>query len=148
MVVRNLPQTIQALALQPLPTSVLFLEASRSADALDESEIVPFNGNPPYPVAAPSSDEAYTLKMLDVMSGRRARNEEELVLEMEGWSQQHAERELIRELSEWETAAAFLESYEASPRHVAMARNSLWWCARRVNCIFTSASRTRAEGTT
>ncbi|KAL4263556.1 hypothetical protein AB1N83_009735 [Pleurotus pulmonarius] len=148
MLIRSLPPALHALALQPLPTSELFLEASRSADALDESEVAPFDGKPPYAAAPPSSDEVYTSKMLDVMSGRRARHEREASHEMERWSQQHVESELIRELADWNTTAELVQSYKASPWHVAMARNHLWWHARWVSCIFTSASRTRAEGST
>lgn len=148
MVVQSLPTVLLALASQPLPMSQLFLEASESADNLDESGITPFDDDPPYAAEPQSSepDRAYTLKMVDVMSGRRARRERQRDAEMETKPHQCIERRLIQELGEWEALNTFLRSYEASPNHTAMARNRLWWRARSVNNLFVMASKYRARG--
>ncbi|KAF4603094.1 hypothetical protein EYR38_001669 [Pleurotus pulmonarius] len=142
--VQSLPPTLIALAAQPLPTSKLFLEASQSADNLDESEIAGFDGDPPYVIAQPSpNDAAYIEKMVDVMSGRRARHERDTTTETDSMSSQCIERALIDELRDWTALATFLQSYEADPCHTAMARNRLWWRARTVNNLFVAALEVR-----
>lgn len=134
-----------ALASQPLPTTQLFLEASQSADNLDESEIAAFNCDPPYVATILPCNEAYIAKMVDVMSGRCARHERDMVVEMESMSSQTVERALIDELGQWEDLATFLQTYEADPCHVAMARNRLWWRARNVKHLFDEALKSRAR---
>lgn len=146
--IQSLPMALLALASEPLPTSHLFLDASESADNLDESEITQFDGDPPYAAQPPSTepDSVYLEKMLDVMSGRRARHERQRDTEMERKSHECIERELIHELGEWEALAIVLETYEASASHNAMAHNRLWWRARIVNNLFIAASKIRASG--
>ncbi|KDQ27092.1 hypothetical protein PLEOSDRAFT_159000 [Pleurotus ostreatus PC15] len=146
--IQSLPTALLALASEPLPTSPLFLEASESADNLDESEITQFDGDPPYVAQPPSTepDGDYLEKMLDVMSGRRARHERQRDAEMECKSHECIERELIDELGEWEALATILETYKASASHNAMARNRLWWRARIVNNLFVAASKIHARG--
>lgn len=122
------------------------MEASQSANNLDESEIACFDGDPPYANAPPTSDAEYLEKMVDVMSGRRARHERDMDTETDCMTGQSVERTLSHELGEWEGLANFLESYEAEPCHIAMAHNKLWWRARTVNNLFTAALKARTRG--
>ncbi|KAI5999188.1 hypothetical protein EDD15DRAFT_2128141, partial [Pisolithus albus] len=65
-----------AFAVTPLPTSSLFHEASRSADALDETDLYIWEQEPPYDYPEPivmAPEVQYTKKMVDVMFGRRWR---------------------------------------------------------------------------
>ncbi|KIM52699.1 hypothetical protein SCLCIDRAFT_140532, partial [Scleroderma citrinum Foug A] len=60
----------------PLPTSPLFLEATQSADALDETDLPRWEKEPPYAYAEPDStteEETFTCHLVDVMLGWRVR---------------------------------------------------------------------------
>ncbi|KAF9494124.1 hypothetical protein BDN71DRAFT_1432056 [Pleurotus eryngii] len=139
--IQSLPTALLVLASEPLPTSHLFLEASESADNLDESEITQFDGDPPYVAQPPSAepDIVYLEKMLDVMSGRQARHKMQRDTEIECKSRECIERE-------WEALATILETYEASASHNTMAHNRLWWHARIVNNLFIVALKFRVGG--
>lgn len=153
----SLPIRLTELAAHLLPTSELYEQALRSSDALDESEVALFDGDPPYVLAphdeADSEAEAsYTLKMVDVASGRRARLEmayqEEVGTRADTFDSpsgfgQFIEQELMKELNDWKGLAEALGTYTASRRHVAMAHVQLEWRARRVSYLFNLALEVR-----
>ena len=59
-----------------LPTSPLFLEATQSADALDESDLPQWEKEPPYSYVEPDStpeEEGFTRNLVDVLLGRHVR---------------------------------------------------------------------------
>ena len=71
-----LPPSLLSFARKPLTTSHLFHEASRSADALDESELYIWEQEPPYNHLEPATtplEERFTGNMVDVLLGRRWR---------------------------------------------------------------------------
>ncbi|KIN98610.1 hypothetical protein M404DRAFT_157473 [Pisolithus tinctorius Marx 270] len=74
--VPSLPPALIAYATIPLPMSPLFLEAAESADALDESDLLKWEREPPYTYAKPDptpEEQRFTRNLVDVMLGRHAR---------------------------------------------------------------------------
>ncbi|KIO07199.1 hypothetical protein M404DRAFT_24275 [Pisolithus tinctorius Marx 270] len=78
-VISSVPSLLPALiayATIPLPMSPLFLEAAESADALDESDLLKWEREPPYTYAEPDptpEEQRFTCNLVDVMLRRRAR---------------------------------------------------------------------------
>ncbi|KIN93739.1 hypothetical protein M404DRAFT_170382 [Pisolithus tinctorius Marx 270] len=74
-VISSIPALLPLLiahATKFLPTSSLFLEAARSADALDESDLPRWEEDPPYMDSEPDStlqEERFTQNLIDVMLG-------------------------------------------------------------------------------
>ncbi|KIJ09167.1 hypothetical protein PAXINDRAFT_87851 [Paxillus involutus ATCC 200175] len=70
----DLPLALVTLARAPIPDSPLFHKALCSVDALDESELHHWDGDPPYlqPVPADTIEEKrFTRNLIDVMFGHR-----------------------------------------------------------------------------
>ncbi|KAH7903933.1 hypothetical protein BJ138DRAFT_1119906 [Hygrophoropsis aurantiaca] len=77
---KSLPPALIALAATALPTSDIFYDALQGCTVLDESELIPWDYEPPYAMAEPPDipDEAlHTEKLVDILHGRRCRQERE-----------------------------------------------------------------------
>jgi len=62
--------------MKSLPSSPLFLEAAQSTEALDESDLPQWEGEPPYSYAEPDStpqEERFTHNLVEVMLSRQIR---------------------------------------------------------------------------
>jgi len=141
--VPQLPSSLISLAATSLPTSNLFYEASRSADALDESDLYIWECDPPYNYPEPdrTADEVrHTKNMVDVMFGRRWRlsktarderalrfvdgNAKELLVEMV--------TDLAGRIHRWIAVASKVAEMEEDGRKRAMADCWLCWQARDI----------------
>ncbi|KAI6000029.1 hypothetical protein EDD15DRAFT_2362610 [Pisolithus albus] len=73
LAIPDLPLSLLSLASTPLPTSTLFRDASHSADALDKSDLIIWEQEPPYAFPEPimmAHEVQYTKNMVDVMLGQ------------------------------------------------------------------------------
>lgn len=145
------PSHIQQTAEFPLPTSYLFLEATRSADALDESELSVWDSLPPYDAPAPRNafvDRTYTENLMDVMHGRRLRQARERQAARaciaEGQGRDEAREEILGLIVDGEQRYAALEAvlrdYDGCDRHVRIAHLNLQWVARDVCMLYDELS--------
>jgi len=136
------PQLVlQASIPLPNPNSYFFAQALSSADNLDESDLWRWDLEPPY-IASPSDvlSEEYTENLIEVMHGRRLRQQQERDqargAELVGMS--HRERreailvELKAVLESWQRLDSFLPEYRGSVREVFMAKHLMRWRARTV----------------
>ena len=137
-----LPPELIALAIIPLPTSYLFHEASRDADALDESELNYWDIDPPFFQPEPvdtAEEQRLTKNLADVMIGRRVRLENETRIDLAKRYKSGDRELLVRELREVATRM-FREWVKlkdkiaacTARRHKEMAESLLQWCARIV----------------
>ena len=132
-----------SFATQSLPTSDLFHEASRSADALDESELYLWEQHPLYNYSEPAVtpyEERFTKNMVDVLLGRRWRLAK---VARDGRALQFVNGEvqvilheiaddLVRHIHEWVKVASHVAGIEESGRNRAMAECWLRWQARDI----------------
>jgi hypothetical protein len=145
----QLPAALISLALLPLPNTYLFLEAYKSADNLDESDLGQWDLDPPYdllrvPEDTPS-EERFTVNLVDVMHGRRLRQEEE---EKDRWNNQrgpNVRENILQEigpaLERWQSLARYLKTYQATSREVRMAEHLLQWRARKIHWLYKELIR-------
>jgi hypothetical protein len=132
-------------ALTKLPDSApLFLEALQSADNLDESDLGCWDSRPPFVpqrvIADERSEARFTERLVEVMHGRRLRQQRERdkMRVMENHGKYVAEvvgalhREISQGVQEWQSLSAFIQDYNAGPRERRMADHYVEWCARKV----------------
>ncbi|KII82920.1 hypothetical protein PLICRDRAFT_180920 [Plicaturopsis crispa FD-325 SS-3] len=143
----TLPQALRDTAAFDLPThSTFFLEASRSADALDESELAEWDRLPPYPSPAPPDifrERTYTDNLSDLMDGRRLREERARISDFRAQYVRGTagSRETMIALIEaaredWKSAAEALKGDVGCPRHRKMADNYMRWQARTACVLY------------
>ncbi|KAI5982849.1 hypothetical protein EDD15DRAFT_2376808 [Pisolithus albus] len=137
--VPDLPSSLISLASTPLPTSTLFHDASRSADALDESDLSIWEQEPPYAYPEPTAtvhEVQYTKNLVDVMLGRRWRLSKAV---RDGRALQFIDEEflvgtlkdLTGRISRWSSVASRVAGSE-SGRNREMAHCWLQWQARDI----------------
>lgn len=134
------------LAIKQLPTSDLFLSALQDDGDVDESGLDQWDLPPPYAKSHELSSSTYTVNLVDVVHGRRMRNDlKEGRDRMEAHRQRprfHGVRQATLTLQRVE-----LEGYEAAMKHIeeygcdnsymsgVMTRHFLQWSARRVYAL-------------
>ncbi|KIO04382.1 hypothetical protein M404DRAFT_130349 [Pisolithus tinctorius Marx 270] len=132
-----------AHATKSLPTSSLFLEAARSSDALDESDLPRWEEDPPYMDSEPDStlqEERFTQNLIDVMLGRRMRLSNESKVQRERRFAEGDHKlifaELVDDLKEqiarWSAAIDIVGSRVSGGRNNRMAACWLQWRAREI----------------
>jgi len=132
-----------AHATKSLPSSPLFLEAAQSAEALDESDLPQWEGEPPYSYAEPDStpqEERFTHNLVEVMLGRRIRLSNEANAQrgrrFENGDHELILTELIHNITE--QMVRWLAIYDAVGEGVSGGRNDqmaacwLQWKAREI----------------
>src|ERR1700722_4445789 len=137
-----LPSQLVSLALLPLPDprSFFFAQALQSAAPLDESDLGRWDSDPPFPEASYVPSELYMERLIDVMHGRRLRQqgERDRAREVQCMGMSSVERqatislELKTVLEEWRRLNSFLPEYRVSVWEVRMAEHLLQWRARTV----------------
>jgi hypothetical protein len=127
----------------PDPTSYFFAQAHSSAENLDESDLGKWDSEPPYPATLVAMDppgEVYTQRLIEVMHGRRlrqqgecdqARNEQCVGMSSEKRREVIA-CELKTALEQWRRLDGLLSEYRGSDREVLMANHLLQWQARTI----------------
>jgi len=132
--------SLLSFAMKPLPTSHLFHEASRSVDALDESELHLWEQDPPYNYVEPATtslEECFTKNMVDVLLGRRwrlakaVRDERTLRFtngEVQGILHEIADV-LVGCIHRWTKVVSRITGMEDSSRNRAMTECWLYWQA-------------------
>jgi hypothetical protein len=120
------------------PNTPIFQEAFRSADAMDESELPPYELDPPYmPPSYPTDtnrEQDYTDKMVEVLHGRLMRERQTFEdhrmrsLSREGLRRER-EQEFVTLLGKWKALNTYLEGYQAGQREMKMALHLLQWRA-------------------
>ena len=132
-----------SFARKPLTTSHLFHEASRSADALDESELYLWEQEPPYDYLEPATtplEERFTRNMVDVLLGRRwrlakAARDERALCFANGEAQDilhEIANDLVGRIHRWAKVVSHITGMEDSGRNRAMAECWLYWQARDI----------------
>jgi hypothetical protein len=150
----TLPTRLVSQAEQPLPVSAtLFLEALASCDNLDESELDQWDSPPPYhPSVDPTdtpSEMHYTDRLIEVMHGRRLRQQREMDQRRARMLQkvprergcEQIKHDLKVALCEWNHLDEYLHTYRAGDREVKMAKHLLHWRARLVLHLKTISDR-------
>ena len=132
--------SLLSFAMKPLPTSHLFHEASRSVDALDESELHLWEQDPPYNYVEPATtslEECFTKNMVDVLLGRCwrlakvVRDERALRFtngEVQGILHEIADV-LVGCIHRWTKVVSRITGMEDSSRNRAMTECWLYWQA-------------------
>jgi hypothetical protein len=136
-----LPPRLVSQALFPLPdaTAYLFAQALQSPENLDESELGQWDNDLPYLSASShvldsQSERRFTDKLVEVMHGRRLRQERERNTQLAALpSSERVEairKELLSARVHWESLDKYLPNYLAGDRERRMAEHLLHWCAR------------------
>jgi hypothetical protein len=135
---------VQALFPLPNPSSYLFSQSLASSENLDESELNKWDCDPPYAAEDypdGSQDEMiFTERLIEVMHGRRLRQERESDQEREELFQEDQTSpemqiswmrcELAFTITHWETLDDCVAKYQAQDREYRMASHRLQWAAR------------------
>ena len=152
-----LPPHLVALAQEPLPNSELFRAVCRSADEYDESGLEQWDRNPPYseskdpdPTDSPA-ERAWTLKLVDVVNGRRTREFAEFTQSLADKYkdqpvvnyQRELQEDLIDGLGCYKDLEEVVRGYDGGAREVTMARNRLQWWARRLYWVYMEIERVK-----
>lgn len=140
----DLPAIILHHALKPLPNTDLFRQAVCSANALEESEVALWEGDPPYSVKVTEGEEAmdvrYTLLMIDVLNGRRYRTRQARFVQfaqeldhgdLNAFILEHIE-DLEMYVDRWNTLKDLTIPEGAADRAAMMGRSAIEWCAKDV----------------
>ncbi|KIK14391.1 hypothetical protein PISMIDRAFT_117105, partial [Pisolithus microcarpus 441] len=136
----DLPSSLLSFASMLLPTSTLFCDASHSTDALDESNLIIWEQEPPYAFPEPimmAHEVQYTKNMVDVMLGQHWRLSQavrnECVLLFIDGKELLARilKDLTGHISRWSTVASCMTGSE-SGRNMEMAYCWLRWQARDI----------------
>jgi hypothetical protein len=134
-----LPELLIAMALMPLPnrSSFFFQQALESANNLDESGLDEWDKPPPYqslPSPDSPSEQQYTLRLIDVLNGRRLRIYREDAKSRKLLSGKGATSDLQRAISEhveeWHNLGGLLKDYAGCERHRSIGKNLHEWHAR------------------
>jgi hypothetical protein len=111
---------------------------------LDESDFGRWDVRPPFEpqpwVTDAASEERFTDSVVEVMHGRRLRQqrEQDRVRVAESWGKATAEivkglrKEIADGLVEWQAVGAFLPGYVAGSRELQMAEHYVMWQAQKV----------------
>lgn len=145
----SLPSDLLKQALQPLPEhTYLFQEALASADNLDETDLQQWDLGPPYVHNTPSdsvTEMRYTERLLEVMHGRRLRQQQEreqerkvLCGEKSVELREILELELTAAWEEWKVGKEFIVDYEGGAQEMTMAQLWVQWLARTVYYFHTT----------
>ena len=139
-----------------LPTSSLFLEATQSADALDESELPSWEKDPPYNAEPDSTlnEQLFTRNLVDVMLGRCSRLSDEMRTQRANWFEKRGQElftELVHSITEqmarWTAIYDVVQGCaESSRRHDQMAACWLQWQARDIHRITEEAQELEIGG--
>ena len=128
-----------------LPTSPLFLEATQSADALDESELPSWENDPPYNAEPDSTpdEQIFTRNLVDVMLGRCSRLSDEMKAQrakrFEKRDQElftESVHSIVERVARWAAVYDVVQGcLDSSRRHDRMAACWLQWQARDIHRI-------------
>jgi hypothetical protein len=145
-----LPDRLYDLARINFNDSELYRKALESAENLDESEMPQLDLDPPYPPPSYQTDTpnemAYTLKMVDVMNGRRERLERlcdhERVVSCTSKQElrMRLEHDLETAFKDWKRLDKIMETCDSDgdPRALTMSRHLLQWRARTVLNLYNT----------
>ncbi|KAF8055775.1 hypothetical protein FPV67DRAFT_1456635 [Lyophyllum atratum] len=137
------PPDLVTTALLPMPeTSTFFLQASRSADLLDETGLDMWDAGPPYVTTLLSNtpyEMQFTKRLEQVVHGRRTRLLRAREMMQEDLPLPVLQEALAQAVHEWEAGAAFISLYrefEDGHREREMARVWLQWLARECYSLY------------
>lgn len=143
----TLPTSLRAQAEIPLPdTCYLFKEALKGPAYIDESDLLRWDGGPPYD-NDPSfngntpEDQAHTVRLRQVLHGRNLRlqreDDQKRAEEVCGVKdarrvRKHLQATIVNMLDEWLALEHFLPDYKGTTREIEIAHLFTQWHARTI----------------